>query len=86
MLTTGSSYPSSSTTSGKGLGLYLDLDGRSSAHGSDVKADGEDFFLPWRLTGEVSLPEAAAAEAALRRAVIANARRMLSVCCCFRSC
>ena len=37
----------------------------------------EDFFLPRRLPGEVSLPKAAAAEATLRRVVIANERRML---------
>ena len=37
----------------------------------------EDFFLPRRLPGEVSLPKAATAEAALRRVVIANERRML---------
>ena len=87
-----------------GLGLDLDLDGRSSAHGSDATANGEDFlvelkdgvclsaaeclvldrlledgdedfFLPRRLPGEVSMP--AAAEATLRRVVIANERRML---------
>ena len=85
-----------------GLGLDLDLDVRSSAHGSDATADGEDFlveflkgvclsaaecldrlledgdegfFLPRRLPGEVSMP--AAAEATLRRVVIANERRML---------
>ena len=84
-------------------GLGLNLDGRSSAHGSDAAADGEDFlvelkgaclsaaecfdrlledgdedfFLPRRLPGEISLPETVAAEATLRRVVIANERRML---------
>ena len=38
--------------------------------------DGDEyFFLPRRLPGEVSMP--AAAEATLRRVVIANERRML---------
>ena len=81
-----------------GLGLDLDLDGRSSAHGSDATADGEDFLVELKgvcvsaagcldrrrlleygdkdfFRGEISLP--AAAEATLRRVVIANERRML---------
>ena len=36
----------------------------------------ENFFLPRRLTGEVSLPKAAAVEVALRRVMI-DERRML---------
>ena len=84
-------------------GLGLNLDGRTSAHGSAATADvegflvelkgvcaltaecldrlledgDEDFFLPRRLPGEISLPETVAAEATLRRVVIANEMRML---------
>ena len=39
--------------------------------------DGDKDFLPRRLPGEISLPETVAAEATLRRVVIANERRML---------
>ena len=45
---------------------------------SRMLEDGDEgFFLPRRLPGEISLPETVAAEATLRRVVIANERRML---------